>query len=78
VVLTDLAMPGEDGITLGSAIRTIFAERHAEIAIVAVTAYATAESRARATRAGFDLYLTKPVDPAELASAVAGVLRRPV
>ena len=78
VVLTDLAMPGEDGITLGSAIRTIFAERNAAIAIVAVTAYATAESRARATRAGFDLYLTKPVDPAELASAVAGVLRRPV
>jgi PAS domain S-box-containing protein len=77
VVLTDLAMPGEDGITLGSAIRTIFAERQAEIAIVAVTAYATAESRARATRAGFDLYLTKPVDPAELASAVSGVLRRP-
>jgi len=78
VVLTDLAMPGEDGITLGSAIRTIFSRRQAEIAIVAITAYATAESRARAVRAGFDLYLTKPVDPAELPSAVAGVLRRTV
>ena len=76
VLLTDLAMPGEDGFMLGKAMRTIFSERSAQVAIVAVTAYGTAESRARAVLAGFDLYLTKPVDPIDLAGAVAGVMRR--
>jgi PAS domain S-box-containing protein len=77
VVLTDLAMPGEDGFMLGSAMRTIFSERPGRVAIIAVTAYGTPDSRARAILAGFDLYLTKPVDPIDLAGAVAGVLRRP-
>jgi PAS domain S-box-containing protein len=76
VVLTDLAMPGEDGFMLGSAMRKIFSERKADVAIIAVTAYGTAESRTRAILAGFDLYLTKPVDPVDLAGAVANVIRR--
>jgi CheY-like chemotaxis protein len=75
-LLTDLAMPGEDGFTLGTAMRTMFVRRRAEVAIVAVTAYGTPESRAHATQAGFDLYLTKPIDPLDLPSAVAGVIRR--
>ena len=76
VLLTDLAMPGEDGFMLGSAMRKIFSEQRAQVAIVAVTAYGTPDSRARAVLAGFDLYLTKPVDPVDLASTVAGVIRR--
>jgi CheY-like chemotaxis protein len=76
VVLTDLAMPGEDGFMLASALRTIFSERRAPASFVAVTAYGTPESRARAALAGFDLYLTKPVDPVDLAAAVAGVIRK--
>jgi CheY-like chemotaxis protein len=76
VLLTDLAMPGEDGFMLGSAMRKIFSEKRAQVAIVAVTAYGTPDSRARAVLAGFDLYLTKPVDPVDLAGTVAGVIRR--
>ena len=76
-LLTDLAMPGEDGFMLGTAMRTMFARRRAEIAIVAVTAFGTPESRARAAQAGFDLYLTKPIELLDLPSAVAGVIRRP-
>jgi len=76
VVLADLAMPSEDGFMLCSAMRTIFSQRRAHVAIIAVTAYGTPDSRARATLAGFDLYLTKPVDPVDLAGAVAGVIRR--
>ena len=72
----DLAMPSEDGFMLCSAMRTIFSQRRAHVAIIAVTAYGTPDSRARATLAGFDLYLTKPVDPVDLAGAVAGVIRR--
>jgi DNA-binding response OmpR family regulator len=55
--------------------RASFARRGATVAIVAVTASVSAESRARAAQAGFDLYLTKPVDPVNLPAIVAGVLR---
>jgi PAS domain S-box-containing protein len=47
VILTDLAMPGEDGFMLASALRTIFTEQQTPVPIVAVTAYGTPESRAR-------------------------------
>jgi PAS domain S-box-containing protein len=76
VVLTDLAMPGEDGFMLASAMRTIFSQQSAHVAIVALTGYGTPESRARALDAGFDLYLTKPVNPLDLAGAVAQLARR--
>ncbi len=76
VVLTDLAMPGEDGFMLLRAMRTAFAERRVKVPIVALTAYGTTENRAYALQAGFDLYLTKPIDPRELTSAVAEVAHR--
>ena len=53
VVLTDLAMPEEDGFMLLSALRTAFADHR--VPVVAVTAFGTPESRTRALQAGFDL-----------------------
>ena len=76
VLLTDLAMPGEDGFMLAGTMRALFRQRHARVSIIAVTAYATPESRSRAMQAGVDLYLTKPVDPMELAGTVAKAFRR--
>jgi CheY-like chemotaxis protein len=76
VVLTDLAMPGEDGFGLLRAMRTAFAERSVTVPIVAFTAYGSTENRTRALQAGFDLYLTKPIDPRALTSALAGVVAR--
>jgi len=76
VVLTDLAMPDEDGFMLAAAMRTFFSRRSIPVAIIAVTAFGTPESRARATRAGFDLYLRKPVDPVDLAETVAKTIGR--
>jgi CheY-like chemotaxis protein len=73
VVLTDLAMPGEDGFMLFRAMRTTFAERGVTVPIVAFTAYGTTENRTLALQAGFDLYLTKPIDPRQLTNAVAEV-----
>ena len=77
VLLTDLAMPGEDGFMLVSAMRTIFSQRR--VACVdhrGDRVRDTGESCPRRTWLGFDLYLTKPVDPVDLAGAVAGVIRR--
>jgi PAS domain S-box-containing protein len=76
VVLTDLAMPEEDGYTLLHVMRSMFAKRRLKAAIVAVTANGTPENRERAILEGFDRYLTKPVDPMELADIVANIARR--
>ena len=76
VLLTDLAMPDEDGFMLATTMRTVFTQRSAAVSIIAVTAYETPESRARAVLAGFDLYLTKPVEPADFARVIAGAIRR--
>jgi PAS domain S-box-containing protein len=76
VVVTDLAMTGEDGFVLARTMRRMFRRQGARVPIVAVTAYGTPEIRERAEREGFDLYVTKPVDPSELTNVVAGLALR--
>ena len=41
-----------------------------------MTAYGTVDDRLRLIAAGFDAYLGKPVDPAELAALVGGLAAR--
>jgi PAS domain S-box-containing protein len=76
VLVSDLAMPGEDGFMLLRAMRGAVGSGRSRLPAIAVTAYKTAENQMRALQAGFDLYLTKPVDPLELTAAVAEVARR--
>ena len=66
LILADIGMPGEDGYTLIHRIR----ERDGAVPVVALTAFARAEDRARALRAGFNLHLPKPVDVLELSAAI--------
>jgi PAS domain S-box-containing protein len=77
VVLTDISMPDQDGFTLIDALRPQFAARSFRGSIIVITADGRPQTRARARQAGIDLYLTKPVDPVDLTTAVADVLRRP-
>jgi CheY-like chemotaxis protein len=70
VLLSDLAMPGEDGYTLIRKIRGLNAPKIASTPAVAVTASARTEDRQRALQAGFQLHLAKPVDTHELIAAV--------
>jgi len=74
VLLSDLAMPDEDGYSLIRSLRTI--ERHGgrRTPAVALTAYVRVQDRARAVDAGFDVFVEKPVDPDELVSVIAGLL----
>ena len=67
LLISDIAMPGQDGIALIRAIR----ERSLRIPAVALSALSREEDRARAEAAGFDRYLVKPVDLRELLQAVA-------
>lgn len=71
VVLSDLAMPDADGFDLLHWIRASAHERVRGIPVVAVSAFAMPEDRDRASEAGFDGFLAKPVEPSRLRTAVA-------
>jgi signal transduction histidine kinase/ActR/RegA family two-component response regulator len=71
VLLSDIAMPGEDGYALIRRVRSRSGEAGGRIPAAALTAYATLEDRAKAIRAGFDEHIPKPVDPTRLIGAVA-------
>jgi CheY-like chemotaxis protein len=71
VLVSDIAMPGEDGYWLIDHVRALTSEKGGAIPAVALTAYVRVEDRMRVLAAGFQLYVSKPVDPAELLDAVA-------
>ena len=77
VLLSDIAMPVEDGYSLIGRVRGHAAARVKGMPAVALTAYARDEDRDRSLAAGFDAYLPKPVEPAELLAVLAGLIKRP-
>ncbi len=73
LLLSDIAMPDEDGYVLMRRIRaTVDARR---LPAAALTAYVADESQARALEAGFQAHLAKPIEPSSLATALAKLLR---
>lgn len=76
VLLCDIGMPGEDGYALLRQVRAWQAERGVRIPVVALTAYAREEERKQALLAGFQLHLSKPINPAELIAVVANLAGR--
>jgi len=78
VLLSDIAMPDEDGYALIRRVRTLPLARGGCVPAVAVTAYATLEDRRRALQAGFQAHLPKPLDAARLIATVVELLEQPV
>ncbi|BAZ16748.1 signal transduction histidine hinase [Calothrix sp. NIES-4071] len=76
VLLSDISMPGEDGYTLIRRVRLLGAEFGGEIPAAALTGNARSEDSTDAQEAGFQMHLTKPVTPNQLAKAVASLVRR--
>jgi PAS domain S-box-containing protein len=76
VLVSDIGMPGEDGYSLIRRVRALGPERGGGVPAVALTAYARAEDRVRAVRAGFQTHVVKPVEPAELITMVASLAGR--
>jgi CheY-like chemotaxis protein len=58
VILSDINMPGMDGLTLLGEIK----QRHPDLSVMMVTAYGDDERRRRASELGASEFLTKPVD----------------
>ena len=73
VLVSDLAMPDQDGYSLIRNLRAVERETGRETPAVALTAYVRVQDRARAEAAGFNVFVEKPVDPEELIAVIAGV-----
>src|SRR6476661_8030755 len=71
VVLLDVKLPGEDGLTLARYLR----ERY-DVGIIMVTASGDVIDRVVGLEVGADDYVAKPFDPRELLARVKSVLRR--
>ena len=73
LVLMDIQLPGKDGFALLAELRE---SPHRDLRVVALTAHAMSGDRERALQAGFDGYITKPIDirsfPETVKRALAG------
>ena len=73
LILMDIQMPGKDGFAL---LEELKGSAHRGLPVVALTAHAMAGDRDRALAAGFDGYITKPIDirqfPQQVADALEG------
>jgi CheY-like chemotaxis protein len=76
VLLTDIGMPHEDGYTFIRKVRELSAKEGGTVPAAALTAFARSEDRLSAIRAGFQLHIEKPVEPAELVTLVASLAGR--
>jgi PAS domain S-box-containing protein/excisionase family DNA binding protein len=76
VLVCDIGMPGEDGYTLIGRVRELAAGRGGNVPAVALTAYAREEDRRRALGAGFQVHVSKPIEPSELVQVVARLAGR--
>ena len=70
VLITDLAMPVEDGFGLLEYCRHHTDEKLRVLPILALTAYGGQQAQDRVLAAGFDAYLAKPVEPTEVGRVV--------
>jgi CheY-like chemotaxis protein len=74
VLVSDIGLPNEDGYSLIRRVRAIPGAD--DLPAVALTAYAGSADSRRALDAGFQLHITKPVEPTELAAAIAAMVRQ--
>lgn len=71
VLMSDIAMPGEDGYVLIDKVRSLSAESGGRIPAAALTAYARDEDRKRALAAGYQMHVSKPISSRQLVATVA-------
>jgi signal transduction histidine kinase/ActR/RegA family two-component response regulator len=76
VLITDLAMPVEDGFGLLEYCRHHADPRLRTLPILALTAYGGQQAHDRVIAAGFDAYLAKPVEPVEVGRVVRDLATR--
>jgi len=78
LLVSDIGMPGEDGYALISKLRKSRLKSAKDIPAIALTAYATDDDRARSLAAGFQVHISKPIEPEVLVKTIAGAMGRKV
>ncbi len=78
LLVSDIGMPNEDGYSLIEKVRSLKSKRARQMPAVALTAYATKEDKARALATGFQMHVTKPIEPETLVMSIASTLGRKV
>lgn len=74
LILMDIALPGMDGLTLTRKLKDDKRLKH--IPVIALTAFAMKGDEQKASEAGCDGYITKPIDTRKLPQLVAELLRK--
>ena len=72
ILILDIGLPGEDGFQIAKRLR----QSHPGMYIVMLTALANERDKIRGYECGADIYLPKPVSPAELSAAIQAACRR--
>ncbi len=72
MVISDIGMPQMNGYELAGELRAL--EKYKRIPMIAVTGYSEYDDRGRAVSAGFNVHLTKPIDPAGLLNLIRELL----
>ena len=76
VVVSDIAMPLENGYWLIRELRALGAARGHRVPAIAITAHTEAHGPERTLAAGFDAHVQKPIDPWELCRVIAAMARK--
>ena len=74
VLVCDIGMPEEDGYALIKAIRQLPAEDGRDTPAIAVTGYVRVEDRLKALRAGYQMFVPKPIEATELCTIIANLV----
>src|SRR5207249_8492020 len=73
ILVSDIAMPGQDGYAFIRKVRARKTEDGGGVPAVALSAYGRNEDRMKALSAGFQLHVEKPIEPSMLINVVATV-----
>jgi signal transduction histidine kinase/CheY-like chemotaxis protein len=69
-IVSDIGMPDRDGYAFIKDVRALSAAEGAKTPAVALTAFARSEDRTRAMLSGFQVHLSKPIEPRELVATL--------
>ncbi|MBR8834211.1 MAG: PAS domain S-box protein [Stigonema ocellatum SAG 48.90 = DSM 106950] len=75
ILVSDIGMPQMDGYMLMRQVRSLQPEQGGQIPAIALTAYAGETDNQQILQAGFHKHITKPVDPAELVTVIATLVK---
>jgi CheY-like chemotaxis protein len=76
VLISDIGMPDEDGYDLIRKVRAQPSESQRNIPAIALTAFARTRDRLKVLSAGYQMHVPKPIEPLELVTVVASVMKK--